>query len=820
MENSKCTFYNLICNYNIEVPIVQRDYAQGRKNDKSKEVRKNLLKAIVTSLSNMQELDFNFVYGNEEVEDNKNVFYPVDGQQRLTTLYLLHWYLATYIGDEKAIEYNSKKRFTYKTRNSASDFFSLLRSSNEGLHRIIRSNVNSIRKEIENQPWFQAEWNSDPTVDSALTMLDTFHMDNNVKNNASLYYERLISIECPIMFSMIKEKGNEGEKLAAKAYIRMNARGRSLEPFENLKAMIDAIDNNNEEKIITNYDTKYIDMLFKNAKGNILEKTKLINEKSFNCFKNIYNIMQRVLGQESLVCVKDSDYISIIYEISKNLDQRDNMNIYIPMLNTYLEYCFDNYYNDQSIVQSLVYEKSLDGFAIVDEPTRRAMAEVIYIYFYRCKKGTIPTVEVVNLYNYVLNNLNFTMWEQYSLLIYTFADEVSKYQDIYYCLISAQDAIEGILKNVGLLDIYVRIKEQKIKAEIIIENGIGDKYYFSKYEKKAKGRKIQYLLYITGYWCEVGNFHLLNKYLLLADKWFMNIDNDLNWRKYYAIAANCERKSGKFILKSSDVINKECSSNIHIWNNDYYYWDDQDNIQNRISIEIVKLTYEYVDTINQLISNVLLDVAYNSCWLKYAVKYNHVNLLNTKLKLLDDGSLILNEYMYTRQVKKYMLYVLELEKMAKRGLYDFCRIVSSTHRFREQKSYYGKMGNEFRYDFSAYNMTLKKVVKIKDINSIPTDEENCVYILNSNIYTVYHYNASKPSCFDVYKIGLQTEIQTMNTKYEEEKIIMDSYSLEECVDFMYDSNNWRKQSGNSRTWIGAGIDISCQTIAEKGTYSI
>ena len=72
----------------ITIPIIQRDYAQGRK-DKGF-IRKNFLKSIKDSLEKNENLTLDFVYGNTEGEK----FFPLDGQQRLTTLWLVYWYLS------------------------------------------------------------------------------------------------------------------------------------------------------------------------------------------------------------------------------------------------------------------------------------------------------------------------------------------------------------------------------------------------------------------------------------------------------------------------------------------------------------------------------------------------------------------------------------------------------------------------------------------------------------------------------------------------------------------------------------------------------
>ena len=97
-NDNKKTFIGLIkeCN-RICIPEIQRDYAQGRDNEKVNEIRKrfvHILMRVVKGQEPEQELDF--VYGSNHViaSDNDDPilqFEPLDGQQRLTTLFLLHW---------------------------------------------------------------------------------------------------------------------------------------------------------------------------------------------------------------------------------------------------------------------------------------------------------------------------------------------------------------------------------------------------------------------------------------------------------------------------------------------------------------------------------------------------------------------------------------------------------------------------------------------------------------------------------------------------------------------------------------------------------
>ena len=88
----KITFWDLITSPNIKkicIPTIQRDYALGRRNKVFN--RHNFLCALKKAVCTKESLPLDFVYG----VDNETMFIPLDGQQRLTTLWLLHWEKST-----------------------------------------------------------------------------------------------------------------------------------------------------------------------------------------------------------------------------------------------------------------------------------------------------------------------------------------------------------------------------------------------------------------------------------------------------------------------------------------------------------------------------------------------------------------------------------------------------------------------------------------------------------------------------------------------------------------------------------------------------
>ena len=74
----------------IRIPMIQRDYAQGRPAESA--VRELFLRALEEALRKPADdptlpLNLDFIYGSVE-GDGKKRFLPLDGQQRLTTLFL------------------------------------------------------------------------------------------------------------------------------------------------------------------------------------------------------------------------------------------------------------------------------------------------------------------------------------------------------------------------------------------------------------------------------------------------------------------------------------------------------------------------------------------------------------------------------------------------------------------------------------------------------------------------------------------------------------------------------------------------------------
>ena len=221
------TFSKLLEQYDkILVPMIQRDYAQGRTDDKKAEdVRNNLLNDIFSD----KDVHFDLVFGSKEkrIIDGKemNCFIPVDGQQRLTTLFLLYLY------GQKAGKTNTEldlSKFSYDTRRAASDFCKSITSEDWSV-----PSDKKVSDVIKDSSWFMNYWEKDPTVEGMLNMLDAIH-EKCEKCKKITDYPDLDKIT---FFFFDLEFNGLNENL----YLKMNSRGKPLTAFENLKAKMEKV---------------------------------------------------------------------------------------------------------------------------------------------------------------------------------------------------------------------------------------------------------------------------------------------------------------------------------------------------------------------------------------------------------------------------------------------------------------------------------------------------------------------------------------------------------------------------------------------------
>jgi len=280
--------------YDIRVPIIQRDYAQGREEEKVLEIRDTFLNSISDRLTDNNKLHLDFVYGSI----NDNIFIPLDGQQRLTTLFLLYWYF----GKKEKKDINFLNKFTYETRASSREF----------CQKLIRNKMDfdsgSLVKNIENSTWFLAFWKNDPTIKSMLVMIGSIHKKFTGVN----FFDRLENIT--FKFFELEKFGLNDD-----LYIKMNARGKPLTEFETFKARFEQFlgDKNESLKLefSKNIDNKWTDFFWQ------YKDNKYLIDKAFmNYFNYITEMLYNKNKKDSKLFSKlDFKTIEIVYNDTDNI---------------------------------------------------------------------------------------------------------------------------------------------------------------------------------------------------------------------------------------------------------------------------------------------------------------------------------------------------------------------------------------------------------------------------------------------------------------------------------------------------------------------
>lgn len=245
MSDKYKTLWGILNESRIEIPIIQRDYAQGRIG--KEHLRERFLGKMFDVLCGKGgTMTLDFVYGTIE----NDALYPLDGQQRLTTLWLLHWYIALN-SDNLSANKDIFNCFTYETRISSREFCNHLCTIDSNNYKNFKdkNKEKGIVEYIRNQTWFYQRYAQDPTVQGMLRTLGGTKIEdstgNDIKDGLEEIFGKdtdfqkcwslLTSEECPIVF-VYKEMKDENLPLSDDLYVKMNARGKQLTDFENFKA--------------------------------------------------------------------------------------------------------------------------------------------------------------------------------------------------------------------------------------------------------------------------------------------------------------------------------------------------------------------------------------------------------------------------------------------------------------------------------------------------------------------------------------------------------------------------------------------------------
>ncbi|NRB39198.1 MAG: DUF262 domain-containing protein [Pseudomonadales bacterium] len=264
----KQTFWQLLDSYDVEIPIIQRDYAQGRSDAKATQIRQGFVQSLYEMVTNPAvSTDLDFIYGSVK----NDVLVLLDGQQRLTTLFLLHWYVST---GTQALEAREKlAKFRYETRVSSREFIGSLLTFSDDFDLLAIEG--SLSEKIKDAHWFFSIWGNDPTVQSMLTMLDEIHrvFRPALDESEALWGKLVCNENPPVTFHFLNM---DDFSLTDELYIKMNARGRALTEFENFKAWLQGYSEKIESEEIPKHfwhamDKEWTDVFWQQRESGMFE---------------------------------------------------------------------------------------------------------------------------------------------------------------------------------------------------------------------------------------------------------------------------------------------------------------------------------------------------------------------------------------------------------------------------------------------------------------------------------------------------------------------------------------------------------------------
>lgn len=568
--SEQLTFYKLFAEkqYNIEIPIIQRDFAQGRQS--ATEVRNVFLDALYSYLhEGIPFRDLDFIYGDIDANNN---FIPLDGQQRLTTLFLLHWYLAikedTIDEFRKVLAGNGFSRFTYKTRQSAADFCNALLKHDIQLDNLLppdKDIENALSKSIKDSFWYFLPWDNDPTVQSMLCMLDALHTKFK---NTNGFYALLTDTEKPIItfqFLPLKDYG-----LTDDLYIKMNSRGKPLTKFENFKAKFEQhlikfngklpFQPTAQEYFAHRIDTRWADLFwtFRDKKENVFDK-QLMNFISTIAI-NHYTLRQNDPKQ----FIDSQNNLPLDFYLRQNekfiitlIDTLDVLSV-TPKYQQYLPGFF--YYSEIEIFENIINKKFNDA-GYVDRI--KFFAYYSFLSQWKVSDGLADWMRVI--VNLIENTTPYNSETEF----------LNSLRALQRLLPHSNQIINHLSKGENISGFNpVQVKEEQIKAHLILKNKEWtEKIYEAEKHGYFKGQ-LTFALAFSGIeeyydehencgWNEADNpeyfqlfGHYLNKVFLLFDNTGLKHDAKENHRIHRALLSKGNylvyAKSNRSFLNDSD----------------------------------------------------------------------------------------------------------------------------------------------------------------------------------------------------------------------------------------------------------------------------
>src|SRR5690554_788798 len=375
-------------NRRIIIPDFQRDYCWGDKTHGEKhdtDVVSSFLDTLIEEFNNNQNSDV--LLGKIDVyEHPKNHIYLTDGQQRLTSLYLIIGMLyrqeqdegmkkrlkssllsdfeENEDGKEPYLQYAVRESTLFFLKDLVNEFFigtvALLEENyrDAKFKKLINNEETLVSFTIKNQSWYFNEYDLDPSIISILSALGV--IESKLKNLGKSFSEFIID-NVKIQYYDVKDKKHGEER-----FVIINTTGKGLTVSENIKPIL--LGNIKENEFANQWEERET-WFWKNKKDNeniadngvndfltwcfqiiekqdeidIIKKAKqlLKNEenekymleiqKQYNSLLQLVECLKEGRFQEQFKFINDSEGISSIVSL-RSITKEKQQNILIPLI--------------------------------------------------------------------------------------------------------------------------------------------------------------------------------------------------------------------------------------------------------------------------------------------------------------------------------------------------------------------------------------------------------------------------------------------------------------------------------------------------------
>lgn len=464
----------------IIIPDLQRDYCWGNKKHGDNNI--DLVSGFIQSLNAifMENQDRNIklgmIYAYEFPKDSERI-YLCDGQQRITTLYLLLGMLYRQTKNETIknclisefeLLDDQEPRLQYAIRESTLYFLSDL------VCNFFLDNPEIEVAEIEKQSWYFKEYDLDPTIKSMLSALEI--IDNKLKDFENLNSFSDFILKNIEFFYFDMNDRETGEDM----FVVINTTGEPLTPTENIKPiLIGSIDDLESQKEASDLWENWEKWFWENKLENEHEadnglndffifywQIKLLQEKQWkgkkafdiNPFKLFSRIPKSDSNEEGALDLKlnDWDNFKSIPEIERYFEAYKKLSLEIK------------YENENQKVLSTINDKlNFDNFSFL----RKLPTEVILpLIQFKVKFSEVSIIDFVRRIrkNYFDKKIedratNHVDWRHIIQLI----DQATSLEQLFYFSDDKQfKVIPNVSNNIAK---WYNIEEQ-LKTELKKEN--------------------------------------------------------------------------------------------------------------------------------------------------------------------------------------------------------------------------------------------------------------------------------------------------------------------------------------------------------------